>query len=42
MIALTHFSNSDELAGSWIGELVTDSENTLWVGTDHGISYRCK
>ena len=33
------FNHSDELAGNWIGELVTDSDSTLWVGTDHGISY---
>ncbi len=33
-------SNNDELGGNWIGELVTDSDNTLWVGTDNGISYR--
>ncbi len=33
-------SNHNELGGNWIGEMVTDSDNTLWVGTDNGISYR--
>ena len=32
--------NLDEIGGNWIGELVKDSDNTLWVGTDNGISYR--
>ncbi len=31
--------NHDQLGGSWICELVIDSEGTLWVGTGNGISY---
>ncbi len=37
---ISAINNRDQLSGNWIGELVTDSDSTLWIGTGDGISYR--
>ncbi len=36
---ISPLSRNEELGGSWVGELVTDTDSTLWVGTSNGISY---